>query len=149
MEEKTVFHQSFEAGSRVYEFEVRKASTGAKYLVIKEIQQRGDEPSVRGMIMVFEDHLVEFRRAARAAMQFLRSGSRQATARVGEPKSYDVGSIRRDHPRAYDKWTAEEEANLKALAARGCSIKELAVQFHREPGAIRSRLERLGFPAPT
>ena len=149
MDHTPLFRQSFEAGSRVYEFEVREAATGAKYLVIKEIHHRGDEPRVRGTIMVFEDHLTEFRRAARAAMQFLGRGAPQASPRVAKPRSLDVTSIRRAHPRAYDKWTAEEEANLKALAAKGRSIKELAAEFQRQPGAIRSRLARLGFPMPS
>ena len=117
--------------------------------MIKEIQHRGDEPSVRGTIMVFEDHLTDFRRAARAAMQFLGRGAPQAGPRVAKPRSFDLASMRRVHPRAYEKWTAEEEANLKALAARGSSIKELAAQIQRQPGAIRSRLARLGFPMPS
>ena len=57
--------------------------------------------------------------------------------------------IRRVHPRAYQNWTAEEEAELKALTARGRTIRELAAALQRQPGAIRSRLHRLGFPAPS
>ncbi|HUT36237.1 MAG TPA: hypothetical protein VNE39_22300 [Planctomycetota bacterium] len=149
MDEKPLFYHSLEAGSRVYEFEVRRASTGAKYLVIKEVQQVDEEPRVRGMIMVFEDHLLGFRRAARAAMQVLRKTRAEQRPTDVAQKSYDLASIRRNYPRAYEKWTPEEEAHLRELAARGSSIRELAAQIQRQPGAIRSRLDRMGFPMPT
>jgi len=149
MHKTPAFRQTVAAGRRVYEFEVLRASSGARYLVIDEIDHCGGETTLRGRIMVFEEHLTEFRRVARAAMRFLSRGTREAARRPNGGKSYDVASIRRDYPRAYQKWTPEEEAELKALTVRGNSIKELAAALHRQPGAIRSRLGKLGLPIPS
>ena len=52
--------------------------------------------------------------------------------------------IRRQHPRAYEKWLDEEDTYLKCKYSEGLSIQELAEILHRQPGAIRSRLRRLG-----
>ena len=43
---------------------------------------------------------------------------------------------------AYQAWSPEEDARLLKLA-REKPVKELAGQFKRSPGAIRSRLEKL------
>jgi len=59
-------------------------------------------------------------------------------------KSYDVQEIKRDHPRAYDKWTPEEEEALAEEYKDGVSIVELAKKHQRQIGAIRSRLRKLG-----
>jgi ATP-dependent DNA helicase RecQ len=52
-------------------------------------------------------------------------------------------TIRRQHPRAYEKWTPEEDADLLSLYAAGTQLTGLVAHFQRQPSAIRSRLERL------
>lgn len=59
-------------------------------------------------------------------------------------KTYDVEKIRQKHPRAYVKWTPEEDEKLKNTYAKGQQIGELAKKFQRQSGAIRSRLQKLG-----
>jgi len=61
-----------------------------------------------------------------------------------EYKAYSVEEIRRKYPNAYAKWTDEEERRLRTEYNRGKVINELARTFGRKPGAIRSRLLRLG-----
>lgn len=61
------------------------------------------------------------------------------------PQQYpSLGKIRRQYPRAYEKWVDEEDAYLKCKYSEGLSIQELAEILHRQQGAIRSRLRRLG-----
>lgn len=60
------------------------------------------------------------------------------------PKTYDVEKIRQKYPRAYVKWTREEDEKLKNEYASGQQIGELAKKFQRQSGAIRSRLQKLG-----
>jgi len=60
------------------------------------------------------------------------------------PKSYDVEKIRQKYPRAYVKWSLEEDEKLKNEYASGQQIGELAKKFQRQSGAIRSRLRKLG-----
>jgi len=58
--------------------------------------------------------------------------------------AYSVEEKRREHPRVYDKWSPEDDERLKEMYAAGHSIAELAKQFGRNNGAIRSRLKKLG-----
>lgn len=52
--------------------------------------------------------------------------------------------IRQKYPRAYVKWSREEDEKLKNEYASGQQIGELAKKFQRQSGAIRSRLQKLG-----
>ncbi len=52
--------------------------------------------------------------------------------------------IRKSHPRAYEKWTPEEEAHLTELFEAGKRTSHIAAELQRQPGAIRSRLGKLG-----
>jgi hypothetical protein len=59
-------------------------------------------------------------------------------------KTHDVEIIRQKYPRAYVKWSREEDEKLKNEYASGQQIGELAKKFQRQSGAIRSRLRKLG-----
>jgi hypothetical protein len=48
------------------------------------------------------------------------------------------------YPRAYDRWSDEEDDQLREEFAQGFSRRELAELHQRQTSAIRSRLERLG-----
>ena len=52
--------------------------------------------------------------------------------------------IRQKYPRAYVKWSQDEDENLKNEYASGQKIGELASKFQRQPAVIRSRLQKLG-----
>ncbi len=52
--------------------------------------------------------------------------------------------VRRQYPRAYEKWVDEEDTYLKCKYSQCLSVQELAEILHRQPSAIRSRLRRLG-----
>jgi hypothetical protein len=67
--------------------------------------------------------------------------------RLNEPQSnYDLrmAAIKAKYPRAYEKWTTQEDAELKSMSARGASHDDMAKHFKRQPSAIVSRLEKLG-----
>ena len=61
---------------------------------------------------------------------------------LGSPSGFD--KIRQRHPRAYEKWSAEEDARLRAQHGQGRDVSELAELFGRQPSGIRSRLVKLG-----
>ena len=66
-----------------------------------------------------------------------------------EPKNADRSKtqnekIRQKYPRAYVKWSREEDENLQNEYASGQQIGELVKRFQRQPSAIRSRLRKLG-----
>ncbi len=58
-------------------------------------------------------------------------------------KAYDVEQIRNTFPKAYAKWTDEDDNLLKTEYQKGKGIETLAEMFQRKPGAIRSRLQKL------
>jgi len=58
-------------------------------------------------------------------------------------RSHSIEEIRKQYSRAYEKWTSEEDENLENEFKKGHSVIKLAGLFQRQPGAIRSRLNRL------
>ena len=69
----------------------------------------------------------------------------------GEVGSY-MAQAKQARPRAYEKWTDEEDERLRQAWAEQETVEEtttgkiraLAEDFQRKPGAIRSRLKKLG-----
>ena len=76
--------------------------------------------------------------------------SRQTTAQtsqkfgIGIEKAYTVERIRLKFPRAYEKWTDQEDAQLTSGHNRKLTIGQLADEHQRKKGAIRARLKKLG-----
>jgi hypothetical protein len=60
-----------------------------------------------------------------------------------EPKSYSLDQIRKKHPKAYEKWSEEEDRYLLGLFQDGRTIQQLSHEFGRQPSAIQSRLKIL------
>ncbi len=52
--------------------------------------------------------------------------------------------IRASYPLVYAKWSAGEDADLVSAYSHGETISALAKKHHRKPGAIRSRIIKLG-----
>ncbi|MBE9183518.1 hypothetical protein IQ270_01925 [Microcoleus sp. LEGE 07076] len=61
-----------------------------------------------------------------------------------DPPKTQNEKIRQKYPRAYVKWSQDEDENLKQEYASGQQIDELVKKFQRQPAAIRSRLQKLG-----
>lgn len=63
------------------------------------------------------------------------------------PSAYHerIRQIRVSYPNAYDKWTEFDDELLKQEFIQGTSISGLSKIFRRQPGAIRSRIRKLGF----
>ena len=55
-----------------------------------------------------------------------------------------MDEIRKTEPKAYQKWTQEDDEKLVETFTTGKKIPYLAILFERKPGAIRSRLKKLG-----
>ncbi len=58
-------------------------------------------------------------------------------------KTYSVDEKRQSHPKAYQKWTPEDDQRLCDEFANGSSISELAELLQRQESAIQSRLKKL------
>lgn len=60
-----------------------------------------------------------------------------------EVSKYSVKNIRKVHPRAYERWTGDEDDLLIKKYEMGLSNLELATLLGRQQGAIQSRLRLL------
>lgn len=52
--------------------------------------------------------------------------------------------MREKHPQAYAPWTNELDDQLEVLYSDGKTTKELCEILGRQPGAIRSRIKKIG-----
>ena len=125
------------AGSRTYFFDVKQSKDGTKYLVISESRRKGSSHQ-HNRVMIFEEHLEEFSQGFDKALQFL--GIKR--------KANSVDVVRQKYPKAYEKWTLEEDERLKRSFTAGVSVKDMAIFFQRQPSAVRSRLSKLGMSSP-
>ena len=62
---------------------------------------------------------------------------------VSSPSDERLQAIRQEHPRAYEKWTPEEDEELLSLHAAATPLSGLVAHFQRQPSAVRSRLAKL------
>lgn len=58
-------------------------------------------------------------------------------------KSYTFTSVREKYPKAYEKWSSDQDEILKKYFQKGLSVSEISKKLLRKPGAIRSRLRKL------
>lgn len=58
-------------------------------------------------------------------------------------KSYSFEEKRKQHPHAYERWSKEDEEQLRLQYDKGTSIDEIATKLQRNPSAIKSRLKKL------
>lgn len=66
------------------------------------------------------------------------------SASSGKKKGDGFDTLREKHPQAYRSWTESEEKELKKMFERGKQMKEMSEKLGRKPGALRSRLKKLG-----
>lgn len=129
---KELFSIKISTGNREYFFNVKQSNAGIKYLTIRESSK---EDKSGNRIIIFQEHLQRFR-----------EGLSIAFSQFEEKISYKnkLEKVRKIHPRAYMKWTEEDDIQLKNDYVQGKSINALANFFQRRPGAIRTRLKKLG-----
>jgi DNA helicase-2/ATP-dependent DNA helicase PcrA len=109
---------------------------GVDGLSMAEIERYGDD-----LIAIVNNRPPESRRADRQGTRMRWSPE---TEKGRAAKSYDVTKTRAEHPKAYARWTKEEEELLRKQFLAGIKISQLAKTLGRKQGGIRSRLRRLG-----
>ncbi len=69
--QEKVHSQMVKAGSKVYFFDVKKASNGSNYLTIAESYKNKNGEKVINRLLLFKDHLPEFSGALDEVKKFL------------------------------------------------------------------------------
>ena len=83
--------------------------------------------------------------AAGAAKPGRAAGSEPARPRMPwTPQGSALDAIRATHAKAYAPWSKDEDLDLKRRHQAGERVETIAAAFGRKPGAIRSRLKKLG-----
>jgi ATP-dependent DNA helicase RecQ len=72
-----------------------------------------------------------------------RSDENPAPLAISSPSDERLQAIREEYPRAYEKWTPDEDEELLSLHAAGTPLSRLVTHFQRQPSAVRSRLAKL------
>lgn len=154
-ERKELFTEKVTAGSRTYFFDVKESKDGTRYLVISESRQKVSQQA-HNRLMIFQEHLEAFNEGYGKAMQFLGGRSKRWRSAVrllggkavrflgARSKACSLDEKRRKHPKAYEKWTSEDDQRLSEKFIEGASVSELAQLLQRQESAIRSRLTKLG-----
>jgi len=134
-ERKELFSQKVRAGIRTYFFDIKQSKENSLYLVISESKPVSGEYE-HHRVMIFEEDFEAFIEGVDKTIKFLR--------KCQKPKSYSLEKIRQQHPKAYSKWSSEDDKLLQNKYDEGICVGELSQFFQRQPGAIRSRLWKLG-----
>ena len=71
-------------------------------------------------------------------------GSEEVSTRAGADIPDHIKKARETHPRAYEPWSEKEDEQLLEAWLIGTTASEIAREFGRNSGAIRSRLKKLG-----
>jgi hypothetical protein len=133
-EKNELFSQKVRAGIRTYFFDVKQSKENSLYLVISESKPVSGEFQ-HHRVMIFEEDFEAFIEGIDKTIDFIRKNQKQ--------KSFNLEKIRQQYPKAYTKWSSEDDELLQNKYDEGISIAELSQFFQRQPSAIRSRLEKL------
>ena len=113
------------------------ASAKASAWQVKQGEQKG-ESGVKG-----NQPLLKRRRSDGKKGTRLRHGSGVAKKKSpGEPGRFD--EIRKKYPHAYMPWKEDEDKWLRTLHLGGADAESISRMLGRQPGSIRSRIEKLG-----
>ena len=55
-----------------------------------------------------------------------------------------LSNVRDAHPRAYEKWTSDEDSKLAEMFKTGAKTHQMSEELQRQQSAILSRLKKLG-----
>lgn len=160
-----VYSSRLEGSTRSYFFDVKIGDSGIPRLEITESKHVGDGFERYKVIIFAEDvesFVRELRRAAEEVAlahkldgvrqghgEFLEPGARDvgssgSSVDIPEQKSADLAALKARYPRAYEPWTETEDALLRAEVEAGANWRAVVEAHGRHPGAIRSRMRKLG-----
>lgn len=116
-----------------FSFEIVRLENGSQpVLVIRSLKPVKES----GLILVTEDEIESFYACLVSKLESIGWKKRM--------KSKSIADIKQKYPRAYETWEIEEDEKLKNGFAKELSIEELSGILKRQPGAVKSRLEKIG-----
>jgi hypothetical protein len=156
MHARELYVEKVRAGRRTYFLDLKQDEHGERFLVLTESKSLKEGEFKHHRVVVAEEHFEKFLSAldallSRAGLAHRREVERERkerlNRRVPDPEraiSAGFKEIREEYPNAYVRWTEEDDTKLKNAYEICKEIETLADTFQRKPGAIRSRLTKLG-----
>lgn len=124
------FSFSFVSGDRTYRFDV---PSDASELQVTEFRNSNGVVACNSFAI-----------PAKALHLFQEAFEKGAAWMDRNPQDTRISVVKKEHQRAYERWSPEEDARLTSEFRSGVAVAELAELFQRQPSAIRSRLAKLG-----
>lgn len=137
MKSSEIMNIKVAAGSRTLYLELTENADSTRFLSISEV--RSGSCGERSRILVDEEFVPDLHRALGAVLEMI---GRKTPPQ--KQKSHTLEEKRREHSRAYEPWTDEEEKQVREEYTRGLGIERLAEQVGRKPTAVLSRLYQMG-----
>lgn len=121
--------------NKTYFIDVNQKYNGQKYLSISENRQVNNTDYPKYGVQIFEEDINTIIEEIRFAFQNVESNEKPKC------KMYET---KKRYANAYTPWIEEEDTLLKNLFNQGKKIREISNALQRNPGAINSRIRKLG-----
>jgi len=102
---QTIWSERVTSGRSGYFFDVRETGRGRVFLSMTQSRQMEDGAWKHDRIVVFESGLDQFRKALQSALEVIDRES-------GDRRRAELEAIHRLHPKAFEKWSPEDDAEL-------------------------------------
>ncbi len=138
MENKNLLHTEQVSGpTKSFFLDLKKTENGKNYLVITQSRRVDEENRERTRIILFENEIAKF---SEAMMRSLLQFSMVQDAEVRRYKSH----VQEQFPKAYSRWSTEDEMQLKNLFEQGHGVEDLTISLERNAAGVMARLKKLG-----
>ena len=87
--------------------------------------------------------MIHFKRRAIQTISENKSNIKTKSKIKQNGQAYSINEIRKNNPRAYEKWSPEEDQLLIKEFYEGLSSSDIVKRHQRKPGAIHARLKKL------
>lgn len=140
-ERASVYEARANSGKTTYFIDARQAVNGRYYLSITESRRNDGESFSQRRVMVFEECLAEFNR-------LLGEAADRVAELVAERTDGEVTDVRTAHPKAFMKWSPEEEEALEREFRKNPDTAALAGITGRSERGVIARLDKMGLIQP-
>jgi len=140
-ERESVYEARANLGKTTYFIDARRAVNGRYYLSITESRRTEGESFSQRRVMVFEEGLDEFRR-------LLGEAADRIAGLIATRTDDEVIDVRAVHPKAFMKWSQEEEEALEREFRKNPDTAALAGITGRSEKGVIARLDKMGLIQP-
>ncbi len=140
-ERQNIYEGRVSSGRDTFFIQSKKAKNDHYYITVTDSRRQEDGTFTQQKIIVFEESVKSFREKIIEACKSIED-------LYEDRREKEISEIRKTHPRAFMKWTDQEQEKLEKLFKKGGELEDLSKDFGRSPGSLLARLERMGLVQP-